>query len=140
MDAALQLLTDSKLARILMAQARQPFSYLNGRKGQAYSGRSPPVDEMSVAELRQEVSESRNTIYQLRKNMEPNKRQRQRNWQGGRRGQDPQSTEQPGPKGVRVPEWTAKGPKPQPKSPAKVQAHMLRTSRRSSDSVEELMY
>ena len=73
--------------------------------------------------------------------MEPNKRQRQGNWQGGRRGQDPQSTEQPGLKtGVRVPEGAVKGPKPQPKSPAKAQAHMLRTSRRSSDSDEELMY
>ena len=39
-----------------------------------------------------------------------------------------------------MPEGTAKGPKPQLKSPAKVQAHMLRTSRRSSDSDEELMY
>ena len=38
-----------------------------------------------------------------------------------------------------MPEGAAKGPKPQPKSPAKVQAHM-RTSRRSSYSDEELMY
>ena len=109
-DAALQLLTDSKPSRVLMAQVRKPFSYRNGREGQAYNGRRPDVDEMSVAELCQEVSERRNTIYQLRKNMEPNKRQRQSNWQGGRRGQDPQSTEQPGPKEVRVPEGNAKGP------------------------------
>ena len=105
-DAALQLLTDSKTARGLMAQARQPFSDRNGREGQAYSVRRPDVDDMSVtvAKLRQEVSESRNTIYQLRKNMEQNKRQRQSNWQGGRRGHDPQSTKQQGPKGVRAPD------------------------------------
>ena len=96
MDAALQLLTDSKPARVLMEQARYPFSDWNGREGQAYSGRRPDVDDMSVAELR-------NRIYQLRKNMEQNKRQGQSNWHGGRRGQDPQPTEQPGPKGVRVP-------------------------------------
>ena len=34
-DAALQLLTDSKPARVLMAQVRQPFSDRNGREGQA---------------------------------------------------------------------------------------------------------
>ena len=63
-DAALQLLTDSKPARVLMAQVRQPFSDRNGREGQAYSGHTgrQEVDEMSVAELRQEVPESRNTI------------------------------------------------------------------------------
>ena len=37
-DAALQLLTDSKPARVLMAQARQPLSDRNGREGHAYSG------------------------------------------------------------------------------------------------------
>ena len=39
-----------------------------------------------------------------------------------------------------MPEGVAKDPKPQPKSPAKAQAHMLRTSRRSSDSDEKLLY
>ena len=39
-----------------------------------------------------------------------------------------------------MPEGAVKGPKPQPKSPAKAQAHMLRTSRRSSDSDEELIF
>ena len=78
---------------------------------------------MNVGKLRQEVSESRNTIYQLRKNAEQNKRQRQSNWHGGRRGQDLQQAEQPGPKtGVRVPEGAAKGAKPPQKSPAKAQA------------------
>ena len=48
---------------------------------------------MGVAELRQKVAENRNTIYQLRKNQEPLKRQRRDGWQGGRRGQDHQSTE-----------------------------------------------
>ena len=101
------------------------------------------MDDMNVAELRQEVSENHNTIYKLRKNTEPNKRQQQSNWQGGRRGLDPQQAEQPGPKaGVRVPEGVAKGAKLPQKSPAKAQAHimMLRTSLRSSDSDEELMY
>ena len=40
-------------------------------------------------------------------------------------------------------EGPAKGPKQQPTSPAKVQAHMLwtmRTSKRTSDSDEELIY
>ena len=67
-DAAIQLLTDAKPARVLMAQARQPFSYRNGREGPAQGGRKPSVDEMGLAELRQEVAESRNTILQLRKN------------------------------------------------------------------------
>ena len=79
-DAALQLLADSTPARVLMAQVRQPLSDRNGRDGQAYRGREH-VEDMSVAELRQEVSENRNTIYQLRKSAEPNKRQRQSNWQ-----------------------------------------------------------
>ena len=61
MDAALLLLTDSKPARVLLAQVRQPFSDKNGRDGQGYGGRKH-VDDMSPAELRQEVSESRNTI------------------------------------------------------------------------------
>ena len=39
-----------------------------------------------------------------------------------------------------MPEGIAKGAKPPQKSPAKVQAHMLRTSRRSFDSDEELMH
>ena len=107
----------------------------------AQGGRKPSVEEMGVAELRQELAESRNTIYQLRKNAEPYKRQRRESWQGGRRGQDQQSTEQPGPKkGVDVPEGPAKGPKPQPTSPTKVQTSMLRTSQRTSDSDEELVY
>ena len=76
-DAAPQLLTDSRPARVLMAQVRQPLSDRNGGEGQAY-GRRQHVYDMNVAELRQEVSESRNTIYQLRKCTEPNKRQRQR--------------------------------------------------------------
>ena len=95
---------------------------------------------MGMAELRQEVAVSRNTIYQLRKNQEPTKRKRRDGWQGGLRGQDLQSTEEPGPKpGVHAPKGVAKGLKPQPMSPAKIQAYMLQTSRRSSDSDEELM-
>ena len=96
---------------------------------------------MSPAELRQEVSENRNTIYQLRKGEEPNKRQRQNNWQAGRRDQDPQPAEQPAPRtGVRVPEGAAKGAKGPQKSPVKAQANMLKTSRRTFDSDEDLMY
>ena len=96
---------------------------------------------MNVAELRQEVSKSRNTIYKLRKSTESNKGQRQSNWQGGRRGQDPQQAEQQGPKGgIRVPEGAAKGANSLQKSPTKAQAHTLLTTQRSSDSDEELMY
>ena len=99
------------------------------------------MDDMSQAELRQEVSEKRNTIYQMRKGAKPNKRQRQNNWQAGRRGQDPHPTEQPAPKpGVRVPEGAAKGSKGPQKSPVKAQANVLWTSRRTSDSDEDLMY
>ena len=90
-DAALQILTDLKPARVLLAQVRQPFSDKNGRDGQGYGGRKH-VDDMSQAELRQEVSESRNTIYQMRKGAEPIKRQRQNNWQAGQCVQDPQPT------------------------------------------------
>ena len=121
-DEAIQLLPDAKPARVLMAQVRQPVSDRNGREGQAQGGRKPPVDEKGVAELRQELAESRNTIYQLRTNQETLKRQRRDGWQGGWSGQDHQSTEQPGPKnGVHVLEGTAaaKGPKPQLTSPAR---------------------
>ena len=38
-DAALQLLTDSKPARVLLAQVRQPLSDKNGRDDQGYGGR-----------------------------------------------------------------------------------------------------
>ena len=74
-DAAIQLLTDAKPARVLMAQARRPLSYRNGREGPGQGGRKASVVEMGVAELRQELVESRNTIYRLRKNAEPFKRQ-----------------------------------------------------------------
>ena len=99
-----------------------------------------------MAELRQEVSESRNTIYQLRKNMEPSKRHRQGNWQGEKRMQEHQLTEQSGPKaGVRVPDGGCEGTQASAEvarqgSQLESQAHMLQTSRRSSDSDEELMY
>ena len=101
------------------------------------------LDEMGLAELRQELAESRNAIYQLRKNAEPYTRQRQEGWQGNRRRQDQQPTEQPGPKkGVTVPEGAAKGAKPPPSPPTKVQARMLRTSQRTrtSDSDGEMVY
>ena len=121
-DAAIQFLNDTRPGRVLMAEVRQPFSNRNGREGQAQGGRKPLVDEMGAAELRQELSESSNTNYQLQKNQESHKRQRRDGWQGGRSGQDHQSTEQPGPKnGVHVLEGTAaaKGPKPQLTSPAR---------------------
>ena len=77
-DAALQLLNgNSKPARVLMAQVRQPFSNRNGREPR---GRKH-VDDMNIAELRQEVCEGRNTIQQMQKSAEPYKRQRQNNWQ-----------------------------------------------------------
>ena len=75
-DAAIQLLTDAKLARVLMAQARQPFTDRNGREGPGQEGSKATVDGMGVAELCQELAESRNTIYQLRNNMKQFKRQR----------------------------------------------------------------
>ena len=108
-DAALQLLTDSKPARVLIAQVRQPFSDRNGRDGQGYGGRKH-VDDMNMAELRQEVSENSNTINQLQRSTEQSKQQRQNNWKVWRRGQDPQQTEQPAPKtGVQVPEGGRQG-------------------------------
>ena len=65
---------------------------------------------MGVAELRQELAESRNTIYQLSKSQEPFKRQRRDGWQRGGRRQDQQATEHQGPKkGVTVPEGAGKG-------------------------------
>ena len=82
---ALQLLTDSKPARILLAQVRQPLSDKNGLDGQGYSGHKH-VDNMSLERLHQEVLENSNTIYQLRKGAELNKSQRLSNWQAGRRG------------------------------------------------------
>ena len=55
---SIQLLADSKPACVLMAQVRQPLSDQNGRERQAHCGLKPPVDEMGVAELRQEVAEN----------------------------------------------------------------------------------
>ena len=86
---------------------------MDGKGRPTPGGRRSPVYEMGVAELRQEVSESRNTIYHLRKNQEPFKRQRREGVQGGRRGQDHQPIEQPGSKtGVYVTEGAAKAPGP----------------------------
>ena len=70
-DAAIQLLNgNSKPARVLMAQVRQPFS---NRDGQEQKGRKH-VDDMNIAELRQEVCEGGNTIQQMQKSAEPYKR------------------------------------------------------------------
>ena len=96
---------------------------------------------MNVNELRQECYESRNTIQQMQRTAEPYKRQRQNNWQG-RRGADqqPAPNSQPGTKpGVHVPEGTGKDHKAPPKSPAKAEARMLRTSRMTSDSDEDVV-
>ena len=38
-DEAIQLLADAKPVRVLMAQARQPYTDLNGREGPAQGGR-----------------------------------------------------------------------------------------------------
>ena len=54
---------------------------------------------------------------------------------------DQQVSAQPGPKtGVHVPEKAGKDYKGPLKSPAKSQARMLRTSRRTSDSDEDMVY
>ena len=73
-NKAIQLLTDTKPARVFMAQVRQALADQNGRGGQAQGGRKGPVEDMGVAEMHQELAEARNTIYQLRKNQEPFKR------------------------------------------------------------------
>ena len=64
-----------------------------------------PVEEMSLAELHQELAESRNTIYQLRKDLEQFKRQRrarrlseERAQTGVGPSQDQPAAEQQGPK------------------------------------------
>ena len=93
---------------------------------------------MGLAELRQELAESSNTIYQLRKNQEPFKRQRRDGWQRNGKGHDQKATEQQGPKkGITVQEGDGKAVKSQQSPSKKVQAHMLRTSQKSSDSDEE---
>ena len=47
-DAAIQLVTDAKPARVLMAQARQPFCDRNGREGPAQGGgRGTGADRIS---------------------------------------------------------------------------------------------
>ena len=139
-DAALQLLNGSaRPARVLMAQVRQPFTSRNGQEPRARRN----IDDMSVDQLRQECYENRNTIQQMQKTAEPYKRQRQGNWQGRRGATD----QQPAPNshtaakpGVHVPEGAGKDNKIQPKSPGKAQARMLRTSRRGSDSDEDVVY
>ena len=76
----------------------------------------------------------------MHKSSEPYKRQRQSNWQG-RRGVDQPPSTQLGPKtGVHVPEGAGKEYKGPQKSPDKAQACMLRTSRRTSDSDEDMVY
>ena len=126
-------------ARVLMAEVRQPFS---NRNGQEPRGRKN-IDDMNVNELRQECYENRNTIQQMQRNAEPYKRQRQGNWTG-RRGttdQQPAPNSQPVTRpGVHVPEGTGRDHKVQPKSPGKAQARMLRTSRRGSDTDEDVVY
>ena len=92
-DHAIQLLTDVKQVRVFMTQARQPLTDRNEREGQAQGGCKGPVEEMGVAELRQELAESSNTIYQLRKNQEPFRRQQRDGWQRNWRGQDQQAAE-----------------------------------------------
>ena len=97
-----------------------------------------PVGEMGVAELRQELAESSNTIYQLRKNQEPLKRQRRCWWQRNGRGQDQLATEQQGPKkGATIPEGAGKAAKSQQSTPKKFQAPMLRTRQKTSSKDEE---
>ena len=49
-------------------------------------GRKQSVDEMGLAELRQELAESRNTTHQLRKNKEPFKWRQRYGWQRNGRG------------------------------------------------------
>ena len=136
-DAALQLLNgNSTPTRVLMAQVRQPFSNQNGQEPRG----SKHVNDMNIAELRQEVCEGWNTIQQMQKSAEPYKRRRQNNWQG-RRGMDQQASAQLGPKtGVHVQEGAGKDHKGPQKSPAKAQARMLPTSRRTSNSDEDMAY
>ena len=81
--------THTKLVRVLMAQARQPFTYRNGREGPSHGGHKGPVEEVGLVELRQELAESHNTIYQLCK---PFKRQRRDGWQRNGRRQDQLAT------------------------------------------------
>ena len=69
-----------------MAQTRQQSIDRTGREGQAQGGNKGPVEEMSLAELRQELAESRNTTYQLRKNKEPFKWRQRYGWQRNGRG------------------------------------------------------
>ena len=57
------ILTDTKQPRVFMAQIRQPLADQNGRAGRAQGGRKGRVEEMGVAEMRQELAEACNTIY-----------------------------------------------------------------------------
>ena len=68
---AVQLLSDPKPVRVLIVQARQPLADKNGREGSPQGARKGPVEDVGVAEMRQELSEARNTIAQLSKNQEP---------------------------------------------------------------------
>ena len=123
-------MTDPKPVRVLMAQARQPFANRNGREGTQPETRKRPVEDMGVAEMRQELVETRNTIVQLRKNPEPFKRQRRDGWQRNNCWQDQQGTDQKGScKSVIVPEGNRKSVKAPSSRPKKVHANMLQTCR-----------
>ena len=78
-------------------------------------GRKGPVEEMGVAEMRQELAEARDTIIQLCKIQEPNKRQRRDEWQRSNRWKDRQGSDQQGLRtSVAVPEGNGKAVKASP--------------------------
>ena len=139
-NKAIQLLTDTKPVRALMAQGSRSPTGMDARAQGigAQGGRKGPVEEMGLAELRQELAKSHNTICQLRKNQEPFKRQRRDGWQRNGRWQDQQAPEQQGPKkGVNVPEGAGKAVKTQQSQPKKADVNMLWACRETSDLDEE---
>ncbi len=123
-----------------MVQMQLPLDDRNGQDGAAQGGRRGNIDEMSDTQVTQELVEVHNTIAQLRKNQAQFKRQGSKGWNNcSDNGNDSHGHEQQrARKNVTVPEGAGLGPKSAASPPKIVHIKMLRTSRESSDSDQEL--
>ena len=96
---------------------------------------------MTLAQAKQALAEANNTIFQLRRDAGPFKRQRREGYNNYRREQGNNSYRQDqkgvARKGVTVPEGAGPGPNKVTSPWKRVQVQMLLASRESSDSDEE---
>jgi hypothetical protein len=87
----MRVLSKPGTARVMLAQARNPFADRNGREKEVSGGKGTDDDESeTMANLRRVNAEQANTIAQLRRTQDPAKSQRRVGWKGQRKGQDEQ--------------------------------------------------